>query len=53
MKDGKGKILTFLSKNYGFFILAVVLFWLKSVIAYETQFKLGIENTMQQFLINY
>lgn len=51
MKDGKGKILTFLSKNYGFFILAVVLFWLKSVIAYETQFKLGIENTMQQFLL--
>ncbi len=51
MKDGKGKILTFLSKNYGFFILAVVLFWLKSVIAYETQFNLGIENAMQQFLL--
>ncbi|EUJ28016.1 hypothetical protein MFLO_12666 [Listeria floridensis FSL S10-1187] len=51
MKDGKGKIQTFLSKNYGFFILAVILFWLKSVIAYETQFKLGIENAMQQFLL--
>ncbi|WP_163652279.1 LTA synthase family protein [Listeria sp. PSOL-1] len=51
MNDRKGKIQAFFSKNYGFFILAVILFWLKSVIAYETQFKLGIENTMQQFLL--
>ncbi|WP_239256962.1 LTA synthase family protein [Listeria ilorinensis] len=51
MKNGNGKVRAFLSKNYGFFILAVVLFWIKSVIAYVTQFNLGIENLMQQFLL--
>lgn len=51
MNEQKGKVLNFLSKNYGFFILAVILFWLKTYIAYQTEFNLGIENAMQQFLL--
>ncbi|MBC6309611.1 LTA synthase family protein [Listeria sp. FSL L7-1582] len=51
MNEWKGKVLSFLSKNYGFFILAVILFWLKTYIAYQTEFNLGIENAMQQFLL--
>ncbi|MGM3073418.1 hypothetical protein ACS24H_27265, partial [Bacillus cereus group sp. BC3] len=42
---------TFLSKNYGFFVLAVILYWLKTYIAYQLEFKLGIENLMQQILL--
>lgn len=51
MKDWKIKIQTFLSKNYGFFVLAVILYWLKTYIAYQLEFKLGIENLMQQILL--
>lgn len=51
MKDRKGKIQGFLSKNYGFFILAVILFWLKTYMAYQLDFKLGIENLMQNILL--
>ncbi|MBC1291865.1 LTA synthase family protein [Listeria booriae] len=51
MNAWKEKVLGFLSKNYGFFILAVILFWLKSYIAYNVAFNLGIENPMQQFLL--
>lgn len=38
-------------KFIGFFILAVVLLWIKTYIIQLTQFELGIENTLQQILL--
>ncbi|WP_459502729.1 LTA synthase family protein [Bacillus sp. C1] len=40
-----------LSNHFGFFIFAVVLFWLKTYAAYVTEFNLGISNTIQKFLL--
>jgi lipoteichoic acid synthase len=40
-----------LSKHFNFFILAVVLIWIKTYIAYRAEFSLGIENTIQEFLL--
>jgi lipoteichoic acid synthase len=45
-----------LSKNIknnhiAFFILAVLLFWLKTYAAYQTEFKLGIDDNLQKFLL--
>lgn len=34
-----------------FFAIAVVLFWIKTYVTYQTEFKLGIENNMQKFLL--
>ncbi|MDP4170607.1 MAG: LTA synthase family protein [Bacillota bacterium] len=34
-----------------FFIIAVVLFWIKTYTAYKIEFNLGIENSLQQFLL--
>lgn len=39
-----------LSKHLGFFFFAVVLFWIKTIIAYQAEFNLGIDNGIQQFL---
>jgi lipoteichoic acid synthase len=41
-------------KNNGsiaFFAIAVVLFWLKTYAAYQVEFTLGIDNTLQKFLL--
>ncbi|USK62456.1 LTA synthase family protein (plasmid) [Peribacillus asahii] len=35
----------------GFFLIAVVLFWIKTYIGYKVEFNLGIENGMQEFLL--
>src|SRR5690625_316033 len=35
----------------GFFILAVILFWIKSYLAYQIEFSLGVEGMLQQFLL--
>ncbi|WP_410982906.1 LTA synthase family protein [Bacillus cereus] len=40
-----------LSNHFGFFVFAVVLFWLKTYAAYVTEFNLGISNTIQKFLL--
>lgn len=41
-----------LSDQYiGFFIFAVFLFWMKTYIAYQAEFHLGISNSMQEFLL--
>lgn len=34
-----------------FFAIAVVLFWLKTYAAYQIEFNLGIDNTLQKFLL--
>ncbi|MDK1716973.1 LTA synthase family protein [Dellaglioa algida] len=40
-----------LSSRWGFFLLTLVLFWIKTVVAYETKFTLGSTGSMQQFLL--
>ncbi|WP_100331318.1 LTA synthase family protein [Bacillus xiapuensis] len=40
-----------LNKPLIFFSLAVVLLWMKTYIAYQIEFDLGIDNMMQQFLL--
>ena len=39
------------NKYIGFFLLTVFFLWMKTYIAQLTQFDLGIENTMQKFLL--
>jgi lipoteichoic acid synthase len=40
-----------LSGKLSFFYLIVVLFWLKTYSAYKIEFNLGVEGTMQEFLL--
>ncbi len=41
-----------LSNNHlAFFAIAIVLFWIKTYVTYQTVFKLGIDNSMQKFLL--
>ncbi|MGY3765147.1 LTA synthase family protein [Vagococcus vulneris] len=40
-----------LNTRLGFFALLAVLFWIKTAIAYTTEFNLGIENGFQQFIM--
>ena len=42
---------TVFNKYIGFFFGAVILLWLKTYIIQLTQFDLGIENLLQQFLL--
>ena len=39
------------NKRIGFFILLIILFWLKNLFAYTLDFKLGIENPFQLFIL--
>jgi lipoteichoic acid synthase len=49
---GKMKIWKRLNQtNLTFFGIAVILFWIKTYIAYRVEFKLGIDNNMQKFLL--
>lgn len=41
----------FLSKRLGFFIFAVLLFWLKTYIVYQVEFELGVEGIIQKFIL--
>lgn len=45
------KGLDIINKYFGFFLLAVILLWLKTFLAQVTQFKLGIESPYQAFLL--
>lgn len=47
LKNAVGKVNTTL----GFFTLTVVLFWLKTYIAYKTEFTLGVKGAVQEFLL--
>ncbi|UNL83605.1 LTA synthase family protein [Priestia koreensis] len=51
MKQVSSKSRALLGSSIGFFILAVVLFWIKTYTAYRIEFNLGIENFMQKFLL--
>ncbi|MCQ6282703.1 LTA synthase family protein [Bacillus sp. EB600] len=49
---GKLKILERLKNtNLTFFGIAVILFWIKTYVAYRIEFKLGIDNNIQKFLL--
>jgi lipoteichoic acid synthase len=39
------------NKQYSFFIIAVILFWIKTYSAYLIEFNLGIDNNLQRFLL--
>ena len=51
MKYSLQKGQSFFNSYFGFFILTVIFLWMKTYIAQLTQFDLGIENTMQEFLL--
>lgn len=38
-------------ENLGFLLIAVILFWLKTYLAYNIEFALGVEGIYQQFLL--
>lgn len=39
------------NRKYSFFAIAVILFWIKTYIAYKIEFNLGIDNGLQKFLL--
>ncbi len=41
----------FLSERIGFFIFAVILFWLKTYLVYQVEFELGVEGFFQEFIL--
>ncbi|MDQ0197776.1 LTA synthase family protein [Neobacillus ginsengisoli] len=41
----------FNNNHLTFFAIAVVLFWIKTYVAYQLEFKLGIDNNLQKFLL--
>ncbi len=41
----------FFSKHSSFFLIAIILFWMKTYIAYKVEFSLGVEGALQQFLL--
>ncbi|MDO1605946.1 LTA synthase family protein [Lactobacillus sp. YT155] len=45
------KLRQFFNTKLGFFVLAIGLFWLKTVYAYYTKFNLGVKGSMQTFLL--
>ena len=45
------KIRNFLNTKLGFFGLVIVLFWLTTYIAYQTEFNLGVSGTVQNILL--
>lgn len=45
------KLKQLLSKRLGFFTFAVILFWLKTYLVYQTEFHLGVEGLMQEFIL--
>ncbi|OAK73876.1 LTA synthase family protein [Lederbergia galactosidilytica] len=39
------------SKSVQFFLIAIVLFWIKTYVTYRIEFNLGIDNSVQEFLL--
>lgn len=39
------------TKQYGFFLIAVLLFWLKTYLAYQLEFSLGVEGWFQHLIL--
>ena len=47
----KQKLTEQLQTRFGFFLFAVVLFWLKTYLAYHTAFSLGVDGWFQQLIL--
>ncbi|MIM11845.1 LTA synthase family protein, partial [Listeria monocytogenes] len=47
----KNKVSTFVNTRMGFFFLLALLFWLKNIFAYMVDFHLGIESSIQYFIL--
>ncbi|MEK4972475.1 LTA synthase family protein [Niallia sp. FSL R7-0648] len=41
----------FLTKHSSFFLIAIILFWLKTYIGYKVEFSIGVQGPMQEFLL--
>ena len=41
----------FMSKHSSFFLIAIILFWIKTYIAYKAEFSLGVNGVLQEFLL--
>lgn len=50
-QKNKGIISRVLNKRMGFFLVAVLLFWLKTYVVYKTKFSLGVSGSFQQALL--
>ncbi len=46
-----GKFRQGLNTKFGFFMLITGLFWIKSYIAYQTKFTLGVQGGMQELIL--
>ena len=53
MQDALKKVQSFFSKKLVFFALVIFFFWLKTYIAYQTEFNLGVSGTVQQILLAF
>lgn len=51
MKPFLKNVQVLLNKKYTLFFLTILLFWIKTYLAYLTQFNLGIQDNMQRFLL--
>ncbi len=47
----KNRVSTFVNTRMGFFFILALLFWLKNIFAYLVDFHLGIESTVQYFIL--
>ncbi|MDP0529877.1 glycerol phosphate lipoteichoic acid synthase, partial [Lacticaseibacillus paracasei] len=43
--------MSWVNTRMGFFLLTIGLFWVKTYIAYQTEFTLGAKGSVQQFLL--
>lgn len=51
MKIFYQKVRNFFNTKLGFFVLAIILFWAKTIYAYSFKFNLGVKGPMQYFLM--
>ena len=51
LTDKKYRFSNLLNTRIGFFLLVVILFCIKTYIAYQTKFTLGVKGGMQEFLL--
>ncbi|NVY96853.1 LTA synthase family protein [Lactobacillus sp. DCY120] len=51
MKNLWTKFRTFLNTKLGFFVVAIILAWIKTYFIYLTKFNLGVKGSMQSFLL--
>ncbi|GLB47039.1 glycerol phosphate lipoteichoic acid synthase [Philodulcilactobacillus myokoensis] len=51
MSNHKSRIRNFLNTKFGFFLLVLFLFWMKTYYIYRTDFTLGVKGSVQQFLL--